>query len=65
MINFSSPFSKRIVAISAMEPIGFDKPLRAAKVPVIIVVETAPPTPTTRIPSLPLASLISIFSTSN
>ena len=65
LIAFSSPFSKRIVANCEIEPIGLANPLRAANVPVIMVVATAPPTPTTRIPSFPLASLTSIFSMSN
>ena len=64
LIAFSSPLSNRIVAIWAIEPIGFATPLRAARVPVIMVVDTAPPTPTTRMPSFPLASFTSIFSMS-
>ena len=59
LISFSSLFSIRIVAISAIEPIGFANPLREASVPVIIVVATAPPTPTTNTPRRPDAGLIS------
>ena len=58
-MSFSSLFSMRIAAICVIEPIGFANPLRDASVPVIIVVATAPPTPTTKTPRRPDAGLIS------
>ena len=61
LISFSLPSCIRIVAICVIEPIAFVNPLRAANVPVIIVVETAPPTPTTKTPKRPFAGLISCF----
>ena len=51
----------RIVAICVIDPIGFASPLRAANVPVIMVVETAPPTPTTSTPKRPVAGLMFSF----
>ena len=50
-----------IVANCVIDPIGFASPLREASVPTIIVVATAPPTPTTSTPRRPVAGLISCF----
>ena len=61
LIRCSLPSCIRIVAICAIEPIAFANPLRAANVPVIIVVATAPPTPTTSTPKRPVAGLMFSF----
>ena len=61
LMSFSSLFSMRIVANCVIDPIGFASPLREASVPTIIVVATAPPTPTTNTPRRPVAGLISCF----
>src|SRR5215467_1657152 len=45
---------RRIVPIWVSEPIGWDRPLRIARTPAIVVVLTAP-RPTSRTPSLPCA----------
>ena len=57
-IGCSLPSCIFIVAIWVIEPIAFASPLRAANTPVIIVVATAPPTPTTSTPRRPVAGLI-------
>ncbi len=61
LISFSLPSCMRMVAICVIEPIAFAKPLRAANVPVIMVVATAPPTPTTNTPKRPVAGLMFSF----
>jgi hypothetical protein len=52
--RFSVRLPSRMAPIWVSDPIGWASPLRAASTPERNVVETAPLSPTTRTPSLPL-----------
>jgi hypothetical protein len=56
--RFSVRFPRRIVPVCVNEPIGFAIPLRIASTPATKVVLTAP-SPTSNIPSFPVAAAIS------
>ena len=56
LIGFTQPFCIFIRPICVTDPIGLASPRRAANTPEIMVVETAPPTPTIRTAKRPSAA---------